>query len=299
MFFSRPSLVLHWCSGLFDIQIPGDFGIWNCDDWRLAARDNWLCRSDSDALQSFRFEPISHVSPQTSSSSQAVLLTQARRYLVCLTIGPAFLAAAIYLCLSRIVVVYGESASRLRPANYTLIFVGCDFLSLLLQAAGGGIAASANTDSLTNVGRDIMVAGVAWQVFSLALFSATCLDFAGRVRKTSRSQLNPAFTEFRESAKFKLFLFSLATATLTIFTRSVFRVAELSGGFHGRLATQEVTFMILEGAMIAVAVICLTVFHPGLVFGKEDWDVAAWKLRRTRMAVDGSKAAEVAMEIKS
>ena len=156
---------------------------------------------------------------------------------MCLTIGPAFLAAAIYLCLSRIVVVYSESASRLRPANYTLIFVGCDFLSLLLQAAGGGIAASANTDALTNIGRDIMVAGVAWQVFSLALFSAACLDFAQRVQKTSKSAMNPSFAEFRESKKFKLFLFSLAAATLAIFTRCVFRVAELSGGFHGRLAT--------------------------------------------------------------
>lgn len=36
-------------------------------------------------------------------------------YLICLTIGPAFLAAAIYVCLGRIVVVYGEAISRIRP----------------------------------------------------------------------------------------------------------------------------------------------------------------------------------------
>jgi hypothetical protein len=63
-------------------------------------------------------------------------------YLVTLTLGPAFLAAAIYLCLGRIVVIYGENLSRIRPRTYTYIFMGCDFFSLIVQALGGGIAAS-------------------------------------------------------------------------------------------------------------------------------------------------------------
>lgn len=63
-------------------------------------------------------------------------------YLICLTIGPAFMAAAIYLCLGRIVVVYGEEISRIRARTYTVFFFGCDVLSLFIQAGGGGIAAS-------------------------------------------------------------------------------------------------------------------------------------------------------------
>lgn len=54
---------------------------------------------------------------------------------------------------------------------------------------------------------------------------------------------------------------------MCIFVRSVFRVAELSEGFGGKLANQQVTFMILEGAMIVVACVCLTGSQPGLVFG--------------------------------
>ena len=182
-------------------------------------------------------------------------------------------------------VVYSESVSRLRPASYTLIFIGCDFLSLLLQAAGGGIAASANTVSLDNVGKNIMVAGVAWQVASLALFVVLCLDFSQRIRKASETEMNPTFARFRASTKFKLFLCGLAAATLTIFTRSVFRCAELSGGFRGRLANQQISFMILEGAMICIAVVCLTIFHPGLVFG-EIWQVAAWNIRHMPKLAD-------------
>lgn len=66
-------------------------------------------------------------------------------YIVTLTIAPAFMTAAIYLCLSRIVVVYGEEYSRFRPRTYTILFCGCDFLALLLQAAGGAIASGSKS----------------------------------------------------------------------------------------------------------------------------------------------------------
>lgn len=61
---------------------------------------------------------------------------------------------------------------------------------------------------------------------------------------------------------------ALAIATITIFVRSFFRVFELKGGFRSQLANDEVALMILEGAMVAIACICLTVFHPGVVMGR-------------------------------
>jgi hypothetical protein len=72
-------------------------------------------------------------------------------YLICLTIGPAFIAAAIYLSLGRIVVVYGEDISRIRPRTYTVFFMGCDIVSLCVQAVGGGIAASTPLTNQTMV----------------------------------------------------------------------------------------------------------------------------------------------------
>lgn len=39
----------------------------------------------------------------------------------CLTIGPAFLSAGIYLCLRRVVTLLGEDSSRISPAWYTRI----------------------------------------------------------------------------------------------------------------------------------------------------------------------------------
>ena len=52
---------------------------------------------------------------------------------------------------------------------------------------------------------------------------------------------------------------ALATATILIFVRSIFRVAELQSGFDSELANDEVALMILEGAMMVLAVGLLTV----------------------------------------
>ena len=101
-----------------------------------------------------------------------------------LTIAPVFISATIYLCLSRIIVIYGVDNSRFRPRTYTAVFLSCDFISLLLQAAGGAIADTNLTNlPLQNTGVHIMVAGLAFQVASLFLFAALCVEYALRVMK--------------------------------------------------------------------------------------------------------------------
>lgn len=171
-----------------------------------------------------------------------------------------------------------------------MVFIIFDFIALLLQAAGGGIASASNDDSLGQIGINIMIAGVSWQVFSLGLFTIVCLEFAWRVRKARKEDLNQQveFVELRRTTRYKVFLLALAGATLAIFIRCVFRCAELSEGFDGRLANDEVTLMVLEGAMIVIAAILLTALHPGPAFGGL-WANATWSLR-------GSKKQNVVVE---
>jgi hypothetical protein len=59
----------------------------------------------------------------------------------------------------------------------------------------------------------------------------------------------------------------IAVATVTILLRCCFRVAELHAGYEGKLANDEVLYMILEGAMMIFAVMALTIGHPGPVLG--------------------------------
>ena len=118
------------------------------------------------------------------------------------------MCASIYICLSRIVNIYSASASRLRAKHYSYIFIACDILSLILQGAGGGIAATAGPteQSQLDTGTNIMVAGLAFQVFSLLLFMVLCADFAFRIRKVPESQRNEEYQSLRRKRFFKGFL---------------------------------------------------------------------------------------------
>ncbi|KAJ4374938.1 Mitochondrial import inner membrane translocase subunit Tim17-A [Neocucurbitaria cava] len=192
--------------------------------------------------------------------------------IVCLTIGPAFLAAGIYLCLSRIVTTFGPENSRIKPRSYPQIFIPCDVISLVLQAIGGGIASvKTHHDEDPSLGNHIMIAGLSVQVFTLLIFILLALDFARHTfRRISelgtQNALDPRHTRLRESRSFKGFLIALSFSTLCIFTRCVYRVAELSEGWNGHLIKVQRYFIGLEGVVVVAAVLALNAFHPGLCF---------------------------------
>ncbi|KAL8659393.1 MAG: hypothetical protein Q9202_007142 [Teloschistes flavicans] len=209
-------------------------------------------------------------------------------YLIVLTIAPCFITAAIYLCLSRIILIYGEHLARFKPRTYTIIFISCDIFSLVLQALGGGIADTADSGSTAQQsGIDIMIAGLAFQVVSLSVFATLCADFARSVRKAgglSNAELQVRLRHCTPK-RFYAFIGVISLATLTIYVRSVFRVAELCGGFDGSLANDQITFMILEGAMVTIASIAITSVHPGMVLGR------TWSQKKARMELSGRAGA--------
>jgi len=128
-----------------------------------------------------------------------------------------------------------------------------------------------------------MVAGVVFQVVSLLIFMGLWLEFIFRLRRTSESAKEVRFLELRNTNKFTYFQYALGAAVVLIFIRSVYRVAELQQGFNGPIANDEVSFMILEGPMIFLAVLAVTVLHPGIAFGGK-WSSAAWSVKQYRKA---------------
>jgi hypothetical protein len=123
------------------------------------------------------------------------------------TIGPIFLTAAIYLCLSRIIVVYGAHLSRLAPGTVAVSFMVSDFLSLLLQAGGGAVVEIANDVQVENIGIHLTVAGLSLQVASLGILLLLCVDFGARCVKKERKLSGEAIHErIRRAGLFKAFL---------------------------------------------------------------------------------------------
>jgi len=191
----------------------------------------------------------------------------------CLTIAPAFMAAGIYLCLRRIVYAFGPENSRLPPEYYTRIFIPCDVISLVLQATGGGMASVASHNgSSVDTGDNIMIAGLAFQVFTLVVFMAVSLDFAVntilRHRRLGDAALDQDQTvrRVRNSKMFRGFLAALALSTICIFWRSVYRVAELAHGWDGELMKRQDLFVGFEGVMVVIAALALNFFHPAVCF---------------------------------
>ncbi|KAM0415693.1 hypothetical protein ACHAPT_013365 [Fusarium lateritium] len=199
-------------------------------------------------------------------------------YIVTLTIGPAFFSAAIYLCLARIITVYGEGFSRFSPRTYTITFMISDFIALVFQAAGGSIL-GADDPTKTDAGLAIIKTGLAAHLAAISIFVILASELGFRIHR-NRDSWNPNFRKLQRSWRFKTFLICLAAATLCIVIRTSYRVAELSGGYDSKLANDEVAFMILEGAMIVIATICLSIGHPGVCF-EGRWDEANFQLRKS------------------
>lgn len=122
-----------------------------------------------------------------SLSEEHILIAMQQAYAaqyICLTIAPAFIAAGIYFCLSRIVETFDPSTSRLKPKSYHWIFISCDIISIQLQVAGGGSAAgAANKGKSPAVGNNIFIAGLVFQCATIALFSFLAIDYTIRTNK--------------------------------------------------------------------------------------------------------------------
>jgi hypothetical protein len=87
----------------------------------------------------------------------------------------------------------------------TLSFIGFDLVSLLLQSAGGAIASISDTKKDTDMGVNIMIAGLAAQVAATTAFVGVCIQLAIAIRRHPE-RLDYQYASFRKTLKFKLFL---------------------------------------------------------------------------------------------
>jgi hypothetical protein len=162
--------------------------------------------------------------------------------------------------------VYGEGIPRVKPVWYTRFFINCDIISLTLQGAGGGVASSATKHSTMELGNHLMLVGLIFQIVSLIFFALACIDFALRVRRY-QSWKNPAYKKLRASMRFRGFLWALVVSFMTIFTRCVYRVVELGGGWNNRLMREETPFIILESWYVVLHSLRRQVFWSELTCG--------------------------------
>ncbi|PGH32084.1 hypothetical protein GX50_05153 [[Emmonsia] crescens] len=183
-----------------------------------------------------------------------------------LIIAPSFFTAAIYLTLKHLCLALGPHLSIIKPWLYTWIFISFDLLSLSLQGAGGALAATGETESDKNMGAQIMLAGIVWQVVTLLAFGGMAGHFFWRLLGEGGRRMTVESQKVWGNTKFRRFLISLAISFFVIFARCTYRIAEMAGGWANHIMQDEISFVILEGVMCIIAAILLTTFHPGTHF---------------------------------
>jgi len=174
-----------------------------------------------------------------------------------LIVAPTFFTAGIYVILGQFIHILGRQYSIISPRLYLYIFCTCDFISLVVQAIGGGIASGATTQSVTNLGTNIMVAGIIFQLATITVFVYFFCNFLWRVEL------------FTLPRNIKLLTYITAFSVITIYTRSIYRTIELLQGWTGYLITHQRYFIALDGAMMVLAVGVFNVVNPGMLLSKE------------------------------
>ncbi|KAJ3510368.1 hypothetical protein NLJ89_g4712 [Agrocybe chaxingu] len=192
-------------------------------------------------------------------------------------LGPTPLLAATFVISERLIERLGASYSRLSPKWYTILFITCDVVSLVIQGVGGGIAASAETLDGANQGGRIMLGGIVLQLIVIVVYSIFAIEFMTRyfLRKPIPSRLPEGSVNSGSSQvtlshgiltkRLGLMCIALGFSTLVLFIRAIYRTIELADGWNGRIIETEVYFNVLDGAMVVLALYVLNIAHPGIL----------------------------------
>jgi len=162
--------------------------------------------------------------------------------ITCTIIAPTPFIAANFIILGKIVQRLGPAYSRLSPKMYSILFFTFDFISLVVQAVGGGMAATAADNTGAALGAHIMLAGIVFQLAVIIGYSFCGIEFYLRYSK------NSPFTSYSDkesnsdtivrgtcTKNLKYMAYGMIFMTTCLFIRAIYRTVELSGGWDGRV----------------------------------------------------------------
>lgn len=170
-------------------------------------------------------------------------------------VAPVFFSAAIYTVVTLMIDRVGHEYAPVRPAVVLWTFVACDVITTAVQITGSamvGVAFSNGDDP--NPPNHVLTAGLAVQVFSFALFVLCLTSFVWKSRKAT-------------SPPFKAFSAAVFVATMAVYLRTCFRLAETAEGPRPYIASHEVFFACLEFLPVVIAVYTLAYWHPARWLG--------------------------------
>ncbi|KAJ7106332.1 RTA1-domain-containing protein [Mycena epipterygia] len=194
-------------------------------------------------------------------------------------IGPTPLIAADFMILGRIIHRLGTRYSRLSPKWYSIIFCGCDIISLSVQGFGGTIASLAvGRSESPDHGAHIMLGGIIFQMATISIYILLAAEFFLRYftdtpfggKEAVYHSLNKGHGRGQLDGHLRIMTGALAFNTTCLLIRAIYRTLELLDGFTGRIISTERYFNVLDGGMIVLAIFTINVVHPGVFLVKQE-----------------------------
>ena len=190
-----------------------------------------------------------------------------------IVVAPVFFSASIYTILSKLLrlvtVVDSDEDGDPPPGtvpNRTkaflpfsrrailITFVLCDVIATVIQIIGAASIGAAESDGKdATMANNILLGGLAFQVFTFFVFLVLLAIFLTRARKMVAST----------SAALRPFSIALVLASVLVYLRTCFRLAETAQGLGGSISSHEAYFGVLEFVPILIAVFVLNFWHPG------------------------------------
>lgn len=147
-------------------------------------------------------------------------------------------------------------------------YVTCNVISInvaewLTDYAGGGILATAKTESSQSLGNKVILLGLAIQVIFFGLFIIVTLVVHIRINK------GPSPKSLATPAPWQKLLWVLYLTSFLIMIRSIFRMVEYAQGSDGSLLQNETYAYVLDALLMFIVTACFVFFHPSKVLNKE------------------------------
>lgn len=91
-----------------------------------------------------------------------------------------------------------------------------------------------------------MLAGIVFQVATFTFLYGLCVKFILNLKR-NKATMTPEATAILHGKDFKIFALGMLVASIFIYIRCVYRIAELAEGWANSIMRDEIGYIILDG----------------------------------------------------
>lgn len=126
-------------------------------------------------------------------------------------------------------------------------------------------ASASRIGNSPTAGANTMIAGIVFQLATMAVFTGLTADFLRRISSSASSLRSIGGSGGGLPKKYYSVFTALCISLICIIARNIFRAVELSDGWRGPLMLHEQYFLALDGFLMVLAVWIFIILDPARI----------------------------------